>query len=97
MNPQGTPTATASKVGVTDRRLNVRMGRRAVVRGRIQPAGSTVALQIRRGHRWVTLDRDRTDARGRYVCTTACASPMSARARVRVSTAAPPGTAGSAG
>ena len=62
-----TPTATASKVGVTDRRLNVRAGRRAVVRGRIQPAGSTVALQVRRDGRWVTLDRDRTDAQGRYV------------------------------
>ena len=30
-----TPTATASKVGVSDRRLNVRAGARAVVRGRI--------------------------------------------------------------
>ena len=52
-----TPTATASSVGVSDRRLNVRAGRRAVVRGRIQPAGSTVALQVRRNGRWVTLDR----------------------------------------
>ena len=50
-----------------DRRLNVRAGRRAVVRGRIQPAGSTVALQVIRDGRWVTLDRDRTDAQGRYV------------------------------
>ena len=62
-----TPTATASKVGVSDRRLNVRTGRRAIVRGRIQPAGSTVALQVRRDGRWVTLDRDRADAQGRYV------------------------------
>jgi len=80
-----TPTATASKVAVSDRRLNVRMGRRAVVRGRIQPAGSTVALQVRRNGRWVTLDRDRTDAQGRYVLRNRMASPMSARARVRVS------------
>ena len=80
-----TPTATASKVGVTDRRLNVRAGRRAVVRGRIQPAGSTVALQVRRDGRWVTLDRDRTDAQGRYVLRNRMRSPMSARARVRVS------------
>ena len=80
-----TPTATASKVGVSDRRLNVRMGRRAVVRGRIQPAGSTVALQVRRNGRWVTLDRDHTDAQGRYVLRDRMASPMSARARVRVS------------
>jgi hypothetical protein len=48
--------------------MNVRTGRHAVVRGVIQPAGSTVALQIRRGNRWVTLDRDRTDARGPTCC-----------------------------
>ena len=64
---QGTPTATAARVAVSDRRMNVRTGRRAVVRGRIQPAGSTVALQIRRHGRWRTLDRDRADARGAYV------------------------------
>jgi rare lipoprotein A len=80
----GTPTATASKVDVSDRRMNVRMGRRAVVRGRIQPVGSTVALQIRRGDRWVTLDRDRTDARGAYMLRDRQRRPLSARARVRV-------------
>ena len=80
-----TPTASASKVGVSDRRLNVRTGRRAFVRGRIQPAGSTVELQVwRRGH-WVTLDRDRTDAQGHYVLRNRMRSPMSARARVLVS------------
>jgi len=82
--PQGTPVATASKVAVSQRRMNVRMGRRAVVRGRIQPAGSTVALQIRRGHRWVTLDRDRTDAGGAYVLRDRVHRPLSARARVKV-------------
>jgi rare lipoprotein A len=80
-----TPTATASKVGVSQRRLNVQAGRRAVVRGRIQPPGSTVALQVRRHGRWVTLDRDRTDAYGRYVLLNRMGSPMSARARVHVS------------
>ena len=80
-----TPTATASSVGVSDRRLNVRAGRRAVVRGRIQPAGSTVALQVRRDGHWVTLDRDRADAQGRYVLRDRMATPMSVRARVRVS------------
>jgi rare lipoprotein A len=79
-----TPTATASKVGVSDRRLNVRAGRRAVVRGRIQPAGATVALQVLRG-RWVALDRDRADAEGRYVLLNRMRSPMSVHARVRVS------------
>jgi rare lipoprotein A len=80
-----TPTATASTVGVSQRRLNVQAGRRAVVRGRIQPPGSTVALQVRRHGRWVTLDRDRTDAYGRYVLRDRMRSPMSARARVHVS------------
>ena len=79
------PTANASQVAVSGRRLNVRMGRRAVVRGRTRPAGSTVALQVRRRGRWVTLDRDRTDARGRYVLRDRVRRPMSVRARVRVS------------
>ena len=82
---QGTPTATASKVAVSHRRMNVRMGRRAVVRGLIRPAGPTVALQIRRHGRWKTLDRDRTDARGAYVLRDRQRRPLSARARVKVS------------
>jgi rare lipoprotein A len=83
---QGTsPTATASEVGVSGHRLNVQAGSRAVVRGVIRPAGSTVALQIRRRGRWITLDRDRSDARGRYVLRNRMARPMSVHARVRVS------------
>jgi rare lipoprotein A len=83
---QGTiPTATASKVGVSGRRMNVQAGSRAVVRGVIRPAGSTVALQIRRRGRWITLDRDRSDARGRYVLRNRMGRPMSVRARVHVS------------
>jgi rare lipoprotein A len=88
-----TPTATASKVAVSDRRLNVQAGSRAVVRGVIRPAGSIVALQVRRHRRWVTLDRDRTDAQGRYVLRNRMGSPMSVRARVSVSRG-PDGTAG---
>jgi rare lipoprotein A len=80
-----TPVATASKVAVSHRRMNVRLGRRVVVRGRIQPAGSTVALQVRRRGRWVTLDRDRTDALGRYLLRERARRTMSVRARVRVS------------
>ena len=81
---QGTPTATASTVAVSDRRMNVRTGRRALVRGRIQPAGSTVALQIRGKRGWKTLDRDRTDARGTYVLRDRQRRPLSARARLKV-------------
>ena len=96
---QGTPTATASKVAVSDRRMNVRTGRRAVVRGRIQPAGSTVALQIRGRHGWKTLDRDRSDARGVYVLRDRQRHALSARARVKVIRNGPAGTrrAGPAG
>jgi rare lipoprotein A len=82
---QGTPTAAASQVDVSGRRMNVPMGKRAVVRGRIQPAGSTVALQIRRSGRWITLDRDRTDARGAYMLRDRVKRPLSAHARVTVS------------
>jgi rare lipoprotein A (peptidoglycan hydrolase) len=83
---QGTtpPTATASKVAVSDRRMNVRTGRRAVVRGSIQPAGSTVALQIRGKRGWKTLDRARTGATGAYVLRDRVKRPLSARARVKV-------------
>jgi len=81
---QGTPTATASEVAVSKRKLNVRAGRRAIVRGRIQPAGSTVALQISRKGRWITLDRDRTDAAGAYVLRDRVQRPQSVRVRVNV-------------
>jgi rare lipoprotein A (peptidoglycan hydrolase) len=83
---QGTtpPTATASKVAVSARRMNVRTGRRAVVRGSIQPAGSTVALQIRGKRGWRTLDRARTGATGAYVLRDRLKRPLSARARVKV-------------
>ena len=81
-------------VGVTHRQLNVKLGRNAEVRGAIQPAGSTVALQIRRGHHWVTLDRDRTDANGRYRLHDRVRHPVSARARVKVSTGGPAGYRG---
>ena len=80
-----TATATASEVAVSDRRLSVRTGRHAVVRGRTRPPGSTVALQIQRRGRWVTLDRDRTGAEGSYVLRDRVRRPMSVRARVRVS------------
>ena len=83
-----TPTASAAKVGVGERRLNVRAGSRVLVTGRIQPARTTTALQIKRGGRWVTLDRDRTSASGRYVLRDRVARPMSVPVRVRVRGAA---------
>src|SRR5262249_18950861 len=58
----------APKMSVTKRRLNVRAGRRVLVRGAVAPAaaGLPVTLQIQRAGRWRTLARARTDARGAF-------------------------------
>jgi rare lipoprotein A len=80
------PTARNARVDVDQRRLNLRAGRRATVSGAVRPAaaGLTVALELQRGGRWRTLDRDRTDAAGRYRLRDRLHSPLSARARVRI-------------
>ena len=89
--PQGTtttgPTAKIAKVGVGTKRLNVRAGRHAVVTGTVLPrtAGRVAALQIRRGNRWLTLDRDRTGTAGRYRLREKRTVPGSTSVRVRVS------------
>ena len=77
--------ANAAKIGVSAKRLNIHSGSRTTVKGKVANPG-TVKLQIQRGHRWVTLDRDRTDTRGRYVLRDRLRGPLSARARVRAST-----------
>jgi len=83
---RSTPTATIGKVRVAKKRLNVRAGRRAVVVGTVRPGapGLMASLQIKRGHRWFTLDRDRTSPSGRYVLRDRRRAPMSAPVRVRV-------------
>jgi rare lipoprotein A (peptidoglycan hydrolase) len=78
------PAAADAKVGVSAKRLNIQSGSRVTVKGRIAPG--TAMLQIQRGNRWVTLDRDRTDAAGRYVLRKRVRGPLSARARVRTRT-----------
>ena len=80
------PTATIANVGIAKRRLNIRAGRLAVVAGTVQPrvAGVIVSLQVRRGDRWRTIDRERTGRFGRYVLRDRRRLPMSARARVHV-------------
>ena len=80
------PTATIAKVGVLKRHLDVRAGRRAVVTGTVEPrmAGLIASLQVRKGGHWYTIDRDRTDASGRYVLRDRRSLPMSALARVHV-------------
>ncbi len=74
-------------MGVSAKRLNIHAGSRATVKGRLAAPGS-VRLQIQRGHRWVTIDRDRTDAAGRYALRGRLKRPTSARARVKTSTGA---------
>jgi rare lipoprotein A len=79
-----TTTATIAAVGVEKRRLHVRAGRRVVVSGTVRPgvSGATARLQLRRGARWVTVDRDRTGARGGYALRQRLTHAMSAPARV---------------
>jgi len=83
-----TPTAGAATVAVGQRRLNVRAGSRVLVTGRIRPGQSTASLQINRRGRWVTLDRARSTASGRFVLRDRLARPMSVPARVKVRGAA---------
>jgi rare lipoprotein A (peptidoglycan hydrolase) len=86
-DPQASqPVARVSRVGVAKRQLDVKAGRPFAVVGRVLPAaaGLVALLQIRRGSHWVTLDRDRTAASGRYVLRDRVGRPMSVRARVRV-------------
>ena len=82
------PTATAARVGVSERRLNVRAGSRVLVTGAIRPGGVQVALQIKRSGRWHTVDRTRAAADGRYVLRARLQRPTSVPVRVRVSGAA---------
>jgi rare lipoprotein A len=83
-NAQATTRSTAAQVAVDQRRLNVRAGRRVVVRGTVQPAsaGAPVALQIKRAGRWRTLARAKTDARGAFTVRDRRTRPLSAPARL---------------
>jgi len=88
-----TQTARAAQkpqIGVRHRKLNVRAGRRAAVGGTLVPAvaGVTVALQVRRGRDWERLDRDRTDAAGRFKLRQRLRRTGSGRVHVRVAGAA---------
>jgi rare lipoprotein A len=85
-----TAIATAAErphIAVGHRKLDVRAGRRTAVAGRVSPRlpGMIVSLQLKRGHRWKPIDRDRTDAAGRYRLRERLRRTGSTRARVRVS------------
>jgi peptidoglycan lytic transglycosylase len=78
--------AHIATVGVKKKRMHIRAGQRVSVVGTVQPGtgGVVASLQIRRGGRWRTLDRDRTSATGRYVLRSRTRRPQSVRARVLV-------------
>jgi len=82
--------AHAARVAIGSRRLNVAAGGRVRVSGHVRLSAPGrrphAALQVRRGHRWVTLTRRRTSPTGRYVLRARLASAMSAPARVRIGT-----------
>ena len=82
------PTATAARVGISERRLNILAGSTVLVTGAVRPGGVQVALQIKRSGRWITVDRGRTAADGRYRLRARLRRPTSVPARVRVSGAA---------
>ena len=87
--PAARAAAQTARIGVRHRKLDLRAGRRAVVAGKVTPvaAGLTVSLQVTRGRGWRTIDRDRTDAAGRYKLRQRLRSTLSRRARVHVAPA----------
>jgi hypothetical protein len=86
--PTTEPGATPRKprIAIGQRKLHVRAGNRTAVAGRLAPGigGITVALQVWRGRQWRPLDRDRTDAAGRYRLRERLRRTGSARVRLRV-------------
>jgi rare lipoprotein A len=82
-------TASAAQepqIGVNRSQLDVRAGGRAAVSGRVAPAvrGLGIALQVRRGKRWKSIESDRTDATGRYRLRQRLSETLSRHVRVRV-------------
>ena len=73
------------KLAVIAKRLDVRAGAQARVRGRLLHAErrTRVTLQARRGPRWVALDHARTAPDGRFVLRERVRGPVSALVRVR--------------
>lgn len=80
------PVATKASSALTVRsvRRHVTTGRSVVVRGRLNPArrGNAVALQIRTGKGWTTVDRSHTTSAGTYRLTWRATRPGSRTLRV---------------
>ena len=86
------PTARAAqalRIAVRHSKLDVRAGNRTAVAGRVAPAaaGLIVSLQVKRGRLWKPIDRDRTDAAGRYRLRERLRETGSARVRLRLAQA----------
>jgi len=79
--------ADAAEIGVSAKRLNIQTGSRVTVKGKVADPATprTAVLQIQRGHRWVTLARDRTNGAGKFTLRDRVRRPLSSRARVRLS------------
>jgi rare lipoprotein A len=79
-------SAEQPRIAVAHRKLHVRAGNRTAVAGEVAPGvtGITVSLQVRRGDRWKPIDRDRTDASGRYKLRERLRRTGSTNVRVRV-------------
>jgi rare lipoprotein A len=79
-------TAQEPRIAVRHRKLQVRAGNRTAVVGQVAPGvtGITVSLQVRRDGRWKPIDRDRTDASGRYKLRERLRRTGSTKVRVRV-------------
>lgn len=75
----------AAHVATRSVRRHVLAGHTAKVAGTLRPAraGRTVALQVRRGGAWSTVDRHRTDGTGRYALALNARRTGSLPARVR--------------
>ena len=81
-----TTSVPQPQIDVHQSKLDVRAGGRTVVAGKIRPAvaGVVVSLQVRRGPHWRALERDRTDAAGRFKLRERVGRTGSAPVRIRV-------------
>jgi peptidoglycan lytic transglycosylase len=78
-------TKASSSLTVSSVRRTVIAGKRVVVRGTLRPAGDgrAVSLQVRkRSGGWLTVDHDRTNAKGRYTLAWRAAKTGTRRFRV---------------
>ena len=84
------PALAAPQLGLHHKTLDVKVGQRLAVTGHLfglAPGASrpTARLQVRRGHRWATLDRARVSATGRFALLRRARVAESAPGRVRLS------------